>query len=85
MTRFYAVYRPHPYRQPTPFREDAGYGERSNNISNTFWQVLPDTGEYLAESCVRGAGRLRAFRSPAEAERWARRHAYEGSKRWGGF
>jgi len=85
MTRFYALYKPHPYRRPTPFQERAGYGERSNNISNTFWEVLPDTRECLAKSCVRGACHLKTFTSPAEAERWARRYAYEGAKRWGGF
>ncbi|HUW63792.1 MAG TPA: hypothetical protein VMW83_03695 [Spirochaetia bacterium] len=85
MKRFYAMYRPRPYRQPTLFTEEANYGERSNNISNTFWQVLPSSNECLAESCVRGAGSLKSFKSPVEAERWARGYAYEGSKRWGGF
>jgi hypothetical protein len=83
--RFYALYRPHAYRQPTLFNEVGKYGERSNNISNTFWQVVPDGTECLAESCVRGDGRLRSFKTPVEAEKWARRYAYEGSKRWGGF
>lgn len=85
MKRFYAMSRPRPYRQPTLFAEEIKYGERSNNISNTFWQVLPGANECLAESCVRGSGRLMTFKSSGDAEKWARRYAYEGSKRWGGF
>jgi len=85
MSRFFALYRPRAYRKPTRFAGQAGYGERSNNVSNTFWQVVPNGTECLAKSCVRGAGRLDAFKTPGEAERWARRNAYEGARRWGGF
>lgn len=73
------------YREPTPFVEEQGYGETSNNHQNTYWRVNNDGHMWLAESCVRGAGDRRAFKALTEAEKWARDYAYSKAKPWGGF
>lgn len=73
------------YYKPTPFVEEQGYGETSNNHLNTYWRVDNDGIMWLAESCVRGVGDRRAFKASSEAEKWAREYAYSKAKPWGGF
>ncbi len=73
------------YLKPTPFIEEQGYGETSNNHLNTYWKVNNDGHMWLAEFCVRGAGDRRVFKASSEAEQWAKEYAYRKAKPWGGF
>lgn len=73
------------YYKPTPFVEEQGYGETSNNHLNTYWRVDNDGHMWLAESCVRGVGDRKVFKICSDAEQWAREYAYTRAKPWGGF